>query len=95
MTFISTAFTLFLFLFALAIFGTLVIALVSSGCILAGVFLSALAFVLNDDGVIVLVFASCYCLFVHLLTPSNSPIRTAGWMPFITFSLFFIHLTTG
>ena len=53
----------------------------ASGFVLAGGLLSALAFVLNYRGVIVLVIISSYCLFVHLLTPSNSPIRTAGWMP--------------
>jgi hypothetical protein len=43
---------------AFAIFGALVIALVTNGFVLIGGLLSALAFVLNDDSVIVLVFFS-------------------------------------
>jgi hypothetical protein len=43
---------------AFAIFGVLVISLVTNGLLLVGVLLSALAFVLDDDGVIVFVFAS-------------------------------------
>ncbi len=44
--------------FAFVIFGALVFALVASGLVLAGGLLSALAFVLDDDGVTVLVFFS-------------------------------------
>jgi hypothetical protein len=40
------------------IFGALVIALVANGLLLVGGLLSALAFVLNDDSVIALVFFS-------------------------------------
>jgi len=43
---------------ALAIFGILAIALVTSGLILAGFLLSVLAFVLNNYGFIVLAFIS-------------------------------------
>jgi hypothetical protein len=43
---------------AFIVFGALVFAMVASGLVLAGGFLSALAFVLNNNGVIVLVFFS-------------------------------------
>jgi hypothetical protein len=43
---------------ALVVFGALVFALVASGFVLIGGLLSVLTFILNNDGVIVLVFFS-------------------------------------
>jgi hypothetical protein len=39
-----------------------------------------------DKGFIIL----NYCLFIHLLTPLNSPIENGGWHPLIHSRLFFI-----
>jgi hypothetical protein len=44
---------------AFAVFGVLVFVLVTNGFVLIGGLLSALAFVLNNDGVIVLILPLC------------------------------------